>query len=100
VWTIAFRTRRWAVFEGKLWGRKKHGSELQTAANCGSQPHNSNNMSPYRRILTTVQEQKSQFLYFKHRKVRFKQKHILPPTGGNFTRLRFATPWQASVMER
>jgi len=57
-------------------------------------------MSPYRRILTTVQEQKSQFLYFKHRKVRFKQKHILPPTGGNFTRLRFATPWQASVMER
>ena len=23
-----------------------------------------------------------------------------PAAGGNFTRLRFATPWQASVMER
>ena len=39
-------------------------------------------------------------ILFKHRQVRFKQKHILPPTGGNFTRLRFAAPWQASAMER
>ena len=37
---------------------------------------------------------------FKHRKVRCKKKHILPPIGGNFTRLRFAAPWQASEMER
>ena len=38
-------------------------------------------------------------ILFKHRQVRCKKKHILPPTGGNFTRLRFATPWQASAME-
>ena len=41
-------------------------------------------------------------ILFKHRQVRCKQKHILPPTGGNFTsameRQRNETPSQANEM--
>ena len=49
----------WAFFEGKYWSRKKHGSGLQNAANYRSRESNSNNMSPYCRVLTTVPKQKS-----------------------------------------